>query len=392
MADGLLRTTVSIRQERMPPPGVRERAWAWDDVLGASPPSLAREREAGQMVVRHGFDEDPDPESRVGFATLVEVADASLHVDERVVVEPRVLSGVMRAERMVSRQLTRGGAAGARIVEVTTEAVSSRVPGRGGAVVRRSGGLLARAVDWVATAIADGLRATVEAPDRLFSGADAAGAHLRARSERGAFLRGFLDPHKLTREGKAAALVLALGALLALAIAGTLAVVLVAPASAGAWRAALSYFALGLGSTLFFPFFPELTFASVAAQTGPVVAIAAIALGMTTGGWLVLFLGEGVNGALRASVAPDSPVARFLDAAEAVSRRYGFWVAAVVLAIPYGPDTPVFYVLASVRTPTGLYVAGTLVGTVARFALLHYLFLSGVVPEVWGRLIEWLPG
>ena len=381
-----VRTRVSIRRERMPPPGVREKAWAWDDVLQAPPPSEARARQEGALVVRHGFDEDPDAEARLGYVTLVEASDGIVRVDERVVVEPRVLAPVLRAERVVSRQLERTSRASVRIVTSTTTFVGTRVGGRSGEVVQKGGGLVARGLSWVDQTVREGLRSVVEAPDRLFAGADSAGAHLRARRERGLFLRGLLDPHRLTREGKAAALVLALGAVVALGIVASLGVVLFAPEWARAWRALLSYFGLGLGSTLLFPFFPELTFATVAEEAGVVPAILAVTLGMTVGGWLVLFLGEGIHGALRKSVTPGSPVERFLDRAEALATRHGFWLAFGVLAVPYGPDTPVFYVLASVRTPTAKYVAGTFLGVLTRFTLLQTLFLSGLVPRLWDDL------
>lgn len=375
----------------MPPPGLRERAWAWDDVLDGPPPSQVQGQAVGHLAVRHGFDEDPDAEARIGFVTLVTTSDASIELEERIVVEPRVLAHVIRAERVVSRGLQRTSEAGVRIVTTTTGFVGRTMGGRPGQVVERGGGLVVRGMRWVSSTIRDGLRSIVEAPDRLFAGADSAGAHLRARRERTTFLRGLADPHRLTTEGKAAALVLALGALLALAIVGTVGIVLAAPELAGAWRASLSYFMLGLGSTLLFPFFPELTFSAVAAQTGVTVAILSVTLGMTIGGWLVLFLGEAANGALRRSVSPGSPVARFLDWAEAIARRHGFWVALIVLAIPYGPDTPVFYILAGVRTPTAQYIAGTFLGILARFTILQTLFLSGALTRAWETVVDAWP-
>ena len=387
-----LRTRVSIRRERMPPPGLRERSWAWDDVLEAPPPSQRDTEAIGQLAVRHGFDEDPDAETRIGFVTLVMTRGADVDLEERIVIEPRVLAHVLRVERVVSRGLQRTSEAGVRIVTTTTGFVGRTVGGRPGQVVERGGGLVARGMRWVSATIRDGLRSIVEAPDRLFAGADSAGAHLRARRERMSFLRGLADPHRLTTEGKAAALVLALGVLLGLAVVGTVGIVLAAPELAGAWRASLSYFMLGLGSTLLFPFFPELTFSAVAAQTGVIVAILSVTLGMTVGGWLVLFLGEAANGALRRSVSPGSPIARFLDWAEAIARRHGFWVALIVLAIPYGPDTPVFYILAGVRTPTAQYIAGTFVGILARFSILQGLFLSGALERAWNALLDALPG
>lgn len=383
-----LRTTVSIRKEPLPPPGVRHRAWAWDDVLASPPPSESRRDEPGRIVLRHGFDEDPDADSRVGYATLVDAREGEATVDERLVVEPRVLAPALKAERFVSRQLERGSDLGVRVVNRTTDAVSSRIPGRTGVAVRRGGGYVAQGLAWVSKTIRDGLRAVVEAPDRLYSGGASAGAHLRAKGERRLFLRGLLDPQRLTAEGKAAALVLAVGVLAALALTVTFVVALGWPAAAGVWRAGLSFFLLGLGSTLLFPFFPELAFSGVAAQTGPIAAILAVALGMSVGGWMVLFLGDAANNALRRSVSPDSQVARFLDRTESIAARHGFLLAVLILAIPYGPDTPVFYVLASVRTPTASYVAGTLLGTLARFTILEYVILSGALAEGWSRLVE----
>lgn len=357
----------------------------WDDVLDAPPPRVEREHHEGAFVLRHGYDEQADSDLRVGFATVLEARDADVAVEERVVVEPRVLAPMIRAERVVSRQLERTGAASVRIVHATTSVVSRHMPDRPRAVVERGGGFLAYALNWVTTTIRDGLRGIVEAPDRLYAGADSAGAHLRSRGERKVFLRGLVDPHRLTAEGKAAALVLALGGLVAIGALISTFIFLFQPEWTLQWRALMLFFLLGLGSTLVFPFFPELalfeTIRTVADPANPAPGIAlsivTISLSMTIGGWLVLFLGDSINHALRKSVSAGSPVARFLDWAEGIARRRGFWVAFLVLAIPYGPDTPVFYILASVRTPTGKYLAGVLLGTLLRFTL------------VWGVPAAW---
>lgn len=369
---GPIRVRVSLRRVRLPPPGVLRREWAWEDVLGEERP---RQEGRPAFVVRHGLDDDPDPEARLAYATLVHVdgdALGEVDVEERVVAEARLLSGVLRAERVVSRRLERGSRAGVRLVESGSHAISRRVGGRSAKVIDRGGGLLASGVEGAGGFLRRSLRALAEAPDMLLAGAGSAEAHLHAPGERRAFLQGMLEPRRLSREGKAAGLVLAVLGIAALAILVTVAVVLVSPGAAAAWRALLLFFLLGIGSTTLFPFFPETRLDEVARVAGGPAAIGAVALGMTVGAWLVLFLGDEAHAALRRSVRPGSPLARLLDRAESFAARWGFWAIFLVLCIPLGPDTPVFYVAATVGTPARSYLAGALLGTLVRFSLWHY--------------------
>lgn len=374
------RVVVSVRRGRLPRPGPARRGWHWDDVLNRPPPSRDGGG-GGAYAVRHGLDaEDDDPELHVAHATVVTVrtsGDPDLLVEEVVAVEPRVLAQVLVAERHLSRTVAAGSRAGLQIVAARSEALSQRVGGRPGVAIQRSTSLTVGALRWTGRTLRETVHALVEAPDRFWVGARAADAHLKARHERKALLRGLVDPHSLSREGKVAALFLGLASLGALALAVTVGVALARPELAVAWRAILSYFALGVGSTLLFPFFPEFRFDDVAAVVGAPAAVAAIALGMTAGGWLVLFLGDEMHGALKRSVRPDSPFARLLDRAEALARRHGLWVAIAVLAVPYGPDTPVFYTLALVRTPPVQYLVGTLLGCAIRFTLVAWIAGAG---------------
>lgn len=371
---------VSIRRAPMPRPGVRPRPWAWEDVLEAPPPRSAPDEAA--FVVRHGFDDTPDAEARLGYATVVRVpSGGSVVVDEQVLVEPRLLSPVLRAERMVTTRLERGGRAGARFVESGSSRMARYVPGRGGRVVRSGGGILAGAMDWASSTLVEGLRSIAEAPDRIATGRESMGAHLGHRRSRRAFLRGLLDPYSLTAEGKAAAIFL-VGASLALAaLVVTLSVFFARPALVEEWRAMLLFFMLGIGSTLLFPFFPETRLNEVAAVLAPagsphlggVLAILTITVAMTVGAWLVLFLGDAIHGTLRKGVRPGSRLARILGRAEGFAARRGFWAAFLVLSVPLGPDTPVFYVLASVRTPPRAFLLGTFLGLLVRFSLWYFV-------------------
>lgn len=382
-----LRASVSIRRAPVPPPGLVPRPWAWEDVLDAPPPRLSAEDSA--FVVRHGFDEAPDAESRVGYATVLRVLPGGgVSVDDQILLEPRLLSPVLRAERMVTTRLERGGRAGARLVERGTSRVAQYVPGPGGRVVRSGGGIVARGLSWASGTIVEGMRSIAEAPDRIAAGRDSAGAHLGHRRTRRAFLRGLLDPYSLTREGKAAAIFL-VGATLALvALAVTLGVFFFEPALVEEWRAMLLFFLLGIGSTLLFPFFPETRLEETAAQIAPgghagaVLAILTIAVAMTVGAWLVLFLGDAIHGTLRKGVKPGSRLARILDRTEAFAARRGFWTAFLVLSVPLGPDTPVFYVLASVRTPPRDYLLGTFLGLLVRFSLWHFVPILVGAPRI----------
>lgn len=320
-------------------------------------------------MARHGLDELPDPDVRVGFATLVRAGAEGVQVDDVVAVEPRALSRVLHAEQRVSRRLEQGSRAGARFVARGSRAIGGRMGGRPGAVVTRGGNLMARAVGWTMDALRGGLHALAQAPDLLLSGAAGAEAHMHARTERRAFLRGLLEPRALSREGKAAALALAVFGLVAGSLLVTAAVVLAAPGAATAWRALLLYFLLGIGSTTLFPFFPETRLDEVAAVAGGPAAVLSVSLGMSVGAWLVLFLGESAHGALRRGVRPGSGLARLLDRAEAFAQRHGFWSMFLILAIPMGPDTPVFYVAATVGTPTRKYLLASFLGTLARFSI-----------------------
>ena len=360
---------VSLRASAVPPAGARPRAWAWDDVLDAPPPRRAHAPPAGRFVVRHGQDDDADPDVRLGYATVVEAREGTVVVDERVGVERRVLSRALRAERAVGRGLERGAAVGARAVEGSTRAVGGVVGGRPGRVLATGGRGLAQGVAWAAGTVRDGLHALVAAPDRVRAGAGSAEGHLRARRERRALLRGLLDPYALTREGKAAALFLAGAGLAAVLVLVTLLVALLRPQAAETWTDVLGAFLLALASTLFLPTFPELRLRVLAADVGLPFAVLTLVAGMAVGAWFVLFLGDAIHRSLHRSLRPGSRVERLLARAEAFAKRRGFLAAAVALAIPLGPDTPVFYVLATVRTPPRAYLAGVVVGLTVRFVL-----------------------
>lgn len=368
--------TVSIRYGRLPRPGAEPRRWEWSDVLERPPPSKGGEPEAVSYTVRHGEDDGgrEDPHVRVAYGTTFrsyhdELGALHVVVDETVGVEPRVLSRVLAVETAVTRRLADRSRHARVAVRSGSHAVAVRVGGARGRAIETSAGITVGAIEWAGRTVRDTVHAVLEAPDRLWSGARSSGAHLSRRRERKELLRGLLDPQALSREGKAAALFLAGALLAATAIAATLGVALFSPGSMTSWRTALLFFALGVGSTVVFPFFPEFRLATVAGEIGPVAAVASVALGMTAGAWLVLFLGDAIHAEIRASVRPGSRMARALDQAELFAARHGFWAALLILAIPLGPDTPVFYVLATVRTPALPYLWGTLMGTTVRFAL-----------------------
>lgn len=377
-------TRVSLWRGRLPSPGTMERPWGWSDLL-ADDLRAGGAPEFAAFVVRHGGDEESDPEVRAAYATLIRVdAGGDLVIEDRIAVEMRVLSPLLRAERAVSTTLDTGSRASGRIVERGSNVVSRVIPGRGGRVVRSGGGLVARSLSWATHTVGDGLRAVVEAPDRLAAGRESAGAQMGNRGSRRAFFRSILDPYALSREGKAAALFLAGSSIGIALLALTLGVFFLAPANVLEWRAIILFFLLGIGSTILFPFFPELRLHAVAnampaphfPHEGAVIAIVVVTLGMTIGGWLVLFLGDAMHTTLRRSVREGSTLERWLDKAEDFARRRGFWAAFLPLAIPLGPDTPVFFLLATVKTPPAKYLAGAFLGLATRFTL-YYLIVPG---------------
>lgn len=383
-----IRVAITFSNAPLPRPGARVSRWEWEDVLGTGMPKRGTHSKDAEYATRHGFDErDADSMSRVGYATLIRTkrddGRLDINVTELVTVEPRVLSQFLAAERAVHRRVQATARAGDAMIARGADAISRRVPGQGGKAVVKGASTLNRISAALVELAGDTSRALVEAPERLFVGASAADAHLSHRRERKALLRGMWNPYALTREGKTAALFVASITIVAALLVGTVTTSFIFPSLAPAWRAVATYFAIGIGSTVLFPFLPELRLSAVAEQVGAPLAIASVSLGMTIGAWLVLFLGSEVQGGLKRSMRPGSPVARAFEWAETFAGRHGFWAAFLVLSIPLGPDTPWFYTLALVQTPASKYLLGTLLGTLLRFSLFHY------VPLVYYNL--WFP-
>lgn len=345
----------------------------------ARPPPREDDSSPASFIVRHGLDESgEDPHARVAFATRVRletqvVGDAYWLVDELVSVESRVFSPVLAVERAVTRRVAAGSRAGLRLVTRGSDALSHRVGGKGGVAIQRGTSITVATLEWLGATVRGAIHAVLQAPDRLWQGAATSGAHLSRRRERKELLLGLFNPHQLSREGKVAALFVAGSILAMLALVVTLSVFFARPDLAEEWRAVLLYFGMGLLGTLLLPLFPEFQLSTVAAEVGGPAAILTISLGMTAGAWLVLFLGDAIHGTIRSSITAGSLVDRAFSRAETFAQKRGFWAAFLILSIPLGPDTIVFYTLATLRTPPRWYLLGTLLGTLLRFSLWYYV-------------------
>lgn len=371
------RTRVSLRLEAAPPEGILPSPPAWDDLLHEAPPWHGPR--APPVRCLHG-PELFEGGLRIELCLLVTAAERGLLLEDRLAVTGRVLATVIESER---------DRVGALVQQAATRSEDMRERGmERGHALRRQGGLLALlglALSWASRllhrvngAFLRGLRAVTKGvtstPDRLRTGWSRATAFLATPAGRKRFREGLLDPRNLSPRQKAVTLFTGVAAIVAGLVLVHVAVTLLLPSEAVAWRRVFLLFVYAFVTSLGPPLPLEPVILAASVYAGRPATLAVVVCAKVLAAWMVFFLGDEVNDKLREHAARKPWIGKALDVSESFARRFGVFALATFIAVPGLPDVVALYTFGTLQMTLPRFLLGVAVGSF----LLNAFILYGV--------------
>lgn len=313
---------------------------------------------------------------QVSYSTILRVdpgadmespLDDVVHVEERVTVQRRAL------HEMIDRQHA--------FVDRVTLAWRARLAARH---ARHRRALLGVRVRWLAAALLwlvqaearawnavweatrRALLAPVHVPDRLLTRSRTAALHLQTRSGRRSLRMAVVDPGNATPQEKSIVLLLAVGFLLFFVLVASNFVALAFTGAAEAYQRLVGDFTAAVLSVLALPIPLEPLLILSVLALGPVLGATGLLLGKVVGSWMLYLLGDTLFDEVERKTAGRPRVKRVTDWMRAKADKSGFWLLAVINAVPFVPDLLVYVFAVSGMRYRG-YLGGILVGTLLKF-------------------------
>ena len=371
------RTRVSLRFEAAPPEGIVQAPHVWDDLLhddapwhrAPAPPVLCL---PGPELFEGGV--------RIELPLLVTGAEDGPWLEDRVAVTGRVLANVIETERE---------RVGALVQQASTRSQHLRQRGvRKGHALRRQGGPLAflglllawasRLLHRVADALLRGVRGlskgVISTPDRIRTGWTRMTVFLATPTGRRRFREGLKDPRALTPHQKAVTLFAGVGAIVVALVVLHVAVTLILPQHAVAWRRVFLLFIYAFITSLGPPLPLEPVILGASIYVGRIITLGIVVGAKVLAAWMVFFLGDEVNDRLREQSATRPWLGRVLDVSEAFARRFGVFALATFIAVPGLPDVIALYVFGTLQMRLPQFLVGVFIGSL----ILNTVILYGV--------------
>ena len=358
-APSLVRVALETRDP--PPPGIERPPFRWPDVLESAPPRAASAR---RYCVLQG--ELLAGTERVEQAILIAVHEGGvLDVEDLLCVTPRALAGAIQTERALIgatlEAVQKRGDETARRAKRAARRIERRNKPLG-KVARTAVAGLHKLERGFLSGLRGATRGLATLPDRIGASARRSRALLATREGRKRVLAGLREPGTLDRHEKAVTLFVGTSAILLALLVAHLAVTLVVPAHAVAWRAEVLLFLYGYVSSVGIPFPWEPALLAGASALGPWRAIAIAVAAKLVAGYMVFFVGDEVNEKLEAKAARSPRFAKLVSWSERFARRFGVLAMAVFIATPGLPDAIALYVFGSLGMPMRKYLLGILLG------------------------------
>ena len=183
-------------------------------------------------------------------------------------------------------------------------------------------------------------------------------------------LQGLRGRRELATPEKHALVLLLVLATMAVWLAGTAALRVLAPGLAQPWDLAWGLAGVAYVTTVGLPIPFEPALLAAKEGSGQVVAVLATAVAKTAGAATVFFLGGRMRQKLKAWEHRWRWVGTFLNATERFARRWSYAAFAAMMAAPFFPDTVPVYLFAVMNLKLAPFLAASFVGIAVRATLI----------------------
>lgn len=353
--------------------GIRADAYYWGDLVDGHAPRK-KERGSSAYVLYHGTEDGIDVQ--VSHTTTVRVdpgADAAdpnddiLLVEERITVQRGALQELMDRERAWSDQVTLRW----RTRLATRNARHRRAIGAWRTAWLQSVLLTlvqfeARLGNALIAGARKGMRSLVTIPDQILTRSMTASLHLRSRSGRRDLWVALIDPGKATSQEKSIVLLLATLSLVFFILIASNLIALGFTSIADQYQQVVGDFTASLLSVLALPIPVEPLLILSVLALGPILGVLGALLGKLVGSWMLYLLGDTLFDEIERKTATKPRLKRVTDWMQARANKSGFWLLAIINAVPLIPDVLV-YVFAVSGMRYRSYFGGILLGTALKF-------------------------